>query len=320
MRKMLGALSLAAMCLAGFGGIVSQAEPAPAVAGTVAKPDAGTRLILLGTAGGPGARVDRSGIASLVVVDGVPYLIDAGDGVTRQLVRAGFAERDIRNVFLTHLHDDHTVGLPALTSFAYTVAPPSGPSPVTTWIMGPPGTGRLVEGLLSFLAASAEIRMAERPRLAKPAAMIRARELGVGEVYADDRVKVTAIENTHFNLPASEAARNKSYSYRFETKGRSIVFTGDTGPSERLREFARNADVLVAEMITPADVRSVPPQVVRHMLEEHLTATQLGKLAQQAGVKTLVLSHVRSVAKSDLAEIRKVYAGRIIAGRDLLEL
>lgn len=278
------------------------------------------RLVLLGTAGGPGAMIDRAGIASLVVVDNVPYLIDAGDGVTRQLVRAGFEERDVGHVFLSHLHDDHTAGLPALATFRYTIPPRPGAAPEPMQIVGPPGTNRLVDGLLTFMAASAEIRMAERPRLPKPAVTIRARELQPVDVFDDGRVKVTAIENTHFHLAPEWAGRNKSYSFRFEAKGRSIVFTGDTGPSDKLVQFARDADVMVAEMITPADIKSVPQQIVQHMITEHLTATDLGKLAQQARVKTLVLSHVRTVTPSDIAEIRKVYAGRIVAGRDLLEL
>ena len=76
----------------------------------------------------------------------------------------------------------------------------------------------------------------------------------------------------------------------------------------------------VAEMVTPAEVKSVPPQIVRHMLAEHLTAFELGKLAREAGVKTLVLSHIGPVGKSDIAAIRKAFAGRIVIGRDLQEL
>lgn len=319
MRRIIGWSMLTVAGIATAISVVAPAQPAARQAKPAVQKN-GMRLILLGTAGGPGAMVDRAGIANLVVVDNVPYLIDAGDGVTRQLARAGFDERNVRHVFLSHLHDDHTAGLPALATFGYTIPPRPDAAPVPLQIIGPPGTNRLVDGLLAFMAASAEIRMAERPRLPKPSLTIRAEELDPVDVFTDGRVKVTAIENTHYHLAPEWAARNKSYSFRFESKGRTIVFTGDTGPGEKLVEFARDADVLVAEMITPADIKSVPPQIVKHMIAEHLTATDLGKLAQQARVRTLVLSHVRSVAPSDIAEIRKVYSGRIVAGRDLLEL
>lgn len=319
MRRGFGWTLLAAVAMTGW--MATGARIGAATATAQSLPAAsGTRLILLGTAGGPGARLERSGIASLLVADGTPYLIDSGDGVTRQLVRVGFEERDIRTIFLTHLHDDHTAGLPALASFAYTIPPRPGAAPAPVEIMGPPGTGRLVDGLLSFLQVSAEIRMAERPRLPAPGTVFRARELPVGEAYADPRVKVTAIENSHFHLPGPAANRNRSYSYRFETRNRTIVFTGDTGPSDRLRDLARGADILVAEMVTPAEVKGVPPQIVQHMLAEHLTPPELGKLARDAGVKTLVLSHIGAVGKSDVAAIRKAFAGRILIGRDLLEL
>lgn len=62
----------------------------------------------------------------------------------------------------------------------------------------------------------------------------------------------------------------------------------------------------------------MPPQIVQHMLAEHLTPPELGKLARDAGVKTLVLSHIGAVGKSDVVEIRKVFSGRIVVGRDLL--
>lgn len=319
MRRLVGLSILAATAISTGWFAPAPARQAAHQAQAVAK-QAGTRLILLGTAGGPGAMVERAGIASLLVVEGKPYLIDAGEGMARQLVRAGFDERDVDTVFLTHLHDDHTSGLPALASFRYTIPPRPGSVPTPLEVIGPPGTARLVDGLLAFMDVNAEIRMAERPRLPKPAATIRARELGAADVFDDGRVKVTSMENTHYHLPPQWAARDKSYSYRFETKDKTVVFTGDTGPSDRLVDFARGADVLVAEMITPADIKSVPAPIVEHLLTEHLTAADLGKLATQARVKTLVLSHVRTLAPSDVADIRKVYSGRIVAGQDLLEL
>jgi len=90
-------------------------DPAPAAPTTAS--DHTTRLILLGTAAGPMPRALRSQPSNLLVVDGTPYLIDAGDGVARQLVTAGFKVSDVRHIFITHHHIDHNAGLSALMSF-----------------------------------------------------------------------------------------------------------------------------------------------------------------------------------------------------------
>lgn len=277
-----------------------------------AKPmEANETLTLLGTYGGPGASAERSGIASLITIDGHNYLIDAGEGVVRQLARVGIDARNVPTVFLTHLHDDHTAGLPALATFAYTLRSP------TLTVVGPPRTQRMVDSLIGWIGSNAEIRGAEQPRK-PPGAVIFSRDAGPGVIYTDDNLRVIAAENSHFHLPAgSPASRNVSYSLRFESKGRTIVFTGDSGPSEALEKLAENADILVCEMATEADLRTLPTDVVAHTLTEHLSPEEVGKLAAKAHVATVILSHVRNVSNSDLAIIRRHYSGRVILGRDL---
>jgi ribonuclease BN (tRNA processing enzyme) len=286
-----------------------------AVSAPGATPDAVAQadnsLILLGTAGGPGAMTDRSGIASLLDVGGTLYLIDAGDGVTRQLVRAGYSEPDVKIVFLTHLHDDHTAGLPALASFRWTLRA----EPLQ--ILGPPKTEELVAGLLAFLKPNADIRMQER-RLPLPSQTITGRDLPIGLAYSDEQVRVFALENTHFHLePGGTGDGHKSYSYRFELPGRTIVFTGDTGPSDALTAFAAGADILVAEMVSPADIAQVPPDVVKHMLDEHLSTETLGQLAQAAGVRKVVISHNRAATEQDVQAVKLHFSGDVVLGRDL---
>lgn len=270
----------------------------------------GTTLTLLGTGGGPGGNPDRAGIASLLTVDGKPYVIDAGEAVSWQLAKAGVSEAQVSTVFLTHLHDDHTAGLPGLATFAYTRRS-KGMN-----IIGPKSTMNVVAGIHAYMQASAQIRGAEQ-RLAAPSKIITSEEVGTGRIHSDDRVTVTAIENTHFHLPVEIAAEHKSLSYRFKTRDKVIVFTGDTGPSPAVAEFAKGADILVCEIASAAEIARVPPEVRRHMLEDHLSGAEVGKLATAAGVKTVILSHFRSVAPADVEDVKRNFKGRVVVGTDL---
>jgi ribonuclease BN (tRNA processing enzyme) len=302
--------SIAAILLVVTSAQAAQEAP-PATAAQRAQADG---ITLLGTGGGPGGRIDRAGIATLLQVDGQAYLVDAGEGVARQLARAGISERAIDRVFLTHLHDDHFAGLLALATFAFTQRSPR------LQVVGPVGTQQLASGVVSVMDASARIRMAEGPFPGPPNAFLKAEEFGAGPVYQDANVRVTAIENTHFRLAPETAARNKSYSLRFDFGGKSVVFSGDTGPSAALEGLARGADILVAEMVSADDRRSVPPSVLKHMDEEHLSPTEVGKLAQRAGVKMLVLSHVGRVERAEVEEVRRNFSGQVVLGVDLMKL
>lgn len=310
---MLFVLAAATACV----GTVAPAAQAsqPAVAAEATNEASAVRITLLGTGGGPGGRVERAGIATLLQVGERNYLIDAGDGVSRQLAHAGLGDVDIPIVFLTHLHDDHYAGLPALATFAYTLRSRS------LHLAGPAGTEQLRSALADLLQVSANIRMVENRLPYAPDQFLHATEYTQNPVYHDDRVTVTAVENHHFRFgPDSPAASNKSYGLRFETGGKVIAFTGDTGPDPRVDELARGADVLFAEMVSAADRLLVPPQILRHMDEEHLSPAAVGQLATRAGVKKLVLTHIGNVSEEDIAEVRRHYLGELVVGADLTEI
>lgn len=296
-----------------------------------------TRLILLGTAAGPIPRVLRSQPANLLVVDGEPYLIDCGNGVSRQLVMAGFEPADVRHIFITHHHIDHNADLGALMSFDWvedyqrnaTSAPP-------VQIYGPPSTTYLVQAALDYLSVAERIFSAGMP--APPAkGQFQAHDIDHdGLVYADEHVRVTAAENTHFHEASSSPkyGKDRSYAYRFDTPGRSVVFTGDTGPSEAVTKLAEGADVLVTEIenvesmmkgFTGKMTEAQAADFRKHLEQEHLTPETVGKMAAAAHVKAVVLTHftpdedVPTDASSFTKGIRKYYNGPVIAGRDLLE-
>lgn len=272
-----------------------------------------TVLTLLGTRGGPGPLPDRAGIASLVTVGERHYLIDAGGGVTEQLAKAGVPVSDIDTVFLTHLHDDHTASLPALMTYALMAQSPG------MTIHGPAQTGELVARANDFIAINARIRRTEMAgRFELPDALFKAKEFDSGVVFDDGTVTVTAVANTHYKLAAEALdGRTQSYALRFDTPDRSIVFTGDTGPSGATVELARGADILVAEMISLRDTANVPEFLLPHLLQEHLTAEEVGKLASAAGVGTVVASHVRGPSEADAEEIARHFDGHIVIGEDL---
>jgi len=210
-----------------------------------------TLLVLLGTGARPIPRKDRSQPANLLVVGGRPYLIDAGNGVARQLDHAGFVPSDVRTVFITHHHVDHNADMGELMSFAWIEDNRRNDKSVAPMrFYGPASPSTLVQAAQSFLAVSERILRAGVP-MAPVAGRFEGHDIaGPGEVFRDDRIVVTAVENSHYMGANTNAAAtaDKSYSYRFDTPSRSVVFCGDTGPSESLTALAKDADVLVCEV------------------------------------------------------------------------
>jgi ribonuclease BN (tRNA processing enzyme) len=214
---------------------------------TTATPE--TTLITLGTRGGPLPTKDRAQSSNLLVVNGTLYLIDAGGGVTRRIVQAGYDFRKVGKIFITHAHSDHTAGIATLlvSEWEYQRAEPID-------IYGS-GVEALVKGAIDYLTPNAEIRWAEGKQ--RPMAdLFHGHDVAPGLVYQDANVKVTAIENTHFHFQPGTLpyGKYKSYSYRFETPGRVVFFTGDTGPSDAVVELAKGADLYVTETTSPDDV------------------------------------------------------------------
>lgn len=208
---------------------MAQTSPAPS--------KTGTRLITLGTSGGPNPRGQRAQSFNLLIVNGALYVIDAGDGVSRRLAKAGINIREIGTIFVTHHHDDHTAGLGTLMSVAWDQ---QRTKPINVY--GPPRTEELVKAAVQYFTISAEIRIADGGRTLPIAQVFLGHDVGTGVIYQDANVKVTAVENSHYDFHKGAASgKHKSYSYRFETPHRVIVFTGDTGASDAVTELAKGA-------------------------------------------------------------------------------
>jgi ribonuclease BN (tRNA processing enzyme) len=310
-------------------------ESAAQTAGARSK--VGTHLITLGTMGGPQSRTHRAQSSNLLIVNGALYVVDAGDGVARRLAEAGINVRDIGTIFITHHHDDHTAGLGTLMSVAWDQ---NRNTPINAY--GPPGTEALVKAAVQYFTLSSEIRIADGGHTVPIARVFFGHDVGTGVVYQDGNIKVTAVENTHFEFHKGgpDAGKFKSYSYRFETPDRVIMFTGDTGPDDAVTELAKGADLLVAEVNSLDDRKQALIDagrwqamsekerlgIMAQATQRHLSPDAVGMMAARANVKTVVLTHLmyRPPPNTDnytpwADEVKKYFSGQVLIAKDLSE-
>jgi ribonuclease BN (tRNA processing enzyme) len=296
--------------------------------------DRGSTLILLGTQGGPGVTLTRSQTANVLVVGDRQYLIDCGYGTVRALTQAGLGFNNISNIFMTHLHNDHTSDLAALLSLKWT----SGGAAETN-VHGPFGTAAMVKGAIEFYKADTEIRIVNEGRTVRPESLFYGKDLevsGITEVFRDERVRVKAAQNTHYPERAIKQMPHRSFAYRFDMADRSIVFSGDTAYCSDLVELARNADLFVCETIgipqrkqieqVAKDAAANKESIGRHVVETHSTTEVVGRMASEAKVKAVVLNHIvggpgpkdtlESFESGLVESVRKVFAGPVTVGRD----
>ena len=280
-----------------------------------------TRIVLLGTKGGPNLGTSgRNNPSTLLLITGIRYVIDCGYGVSRQLLSAGLSLRQLRYIFITHHHSDHNLEYGALLYNASV-----GGQPVHVDAYGPVGLKKLTRDFFEYEKFDVETRMVDEG-WPDPRQVTGVHEFDKpGLVMQNDDVKVTSCRVRHPPI-------TQSYAYRFDAKDRSVVISGDTAYAPELAEFAKGADVLVHEvMYLPAIealIARVPngPKLRAHLLASHTSTEDVGKIAAQAGVKTLVLTHFvpgddPSITDEQWAEgVRKHFSGQIIVGKDLMDI
>jgi ribonuclease BN (tRNA processing enzyme) len=296
-----------------------------AIAGALGRPRAaaqrgGTRLILLGTGGGPRPRKASSASAQVIVSNNAAYVIDCGDGVARQLAFAGIPLSTLRHVFITHQHSDHTADYGNLILLAWAAGLSTR---VDTW--GPPPLERMTKLFFEMNASDIDTRVSNEGRVPL-APLVHVHEISAGgAVMSDDNVRVTAALVDHPPVVPS-------FAYRFDARDRSIVISGDTAPSQNLVKLAAGADVLVHSVMYPPAIDRLAARVPNaaalkaSILAHQTSAEDAGRIAQQAGVKTLVLSHFVPPDDPGVTEAmwleaaRRHFAGTVTVGRDLLEV
>lgn len=306
-----------------------------ATSGVPAQSSGAPRLLLLGTQGGPNFNTHRGEAASAVLVDDRIFLVDCGYGALGALVRANLNYRAVEHVFLTHLHDDHAADLVALLGHQWT-----GGRVAPTFVHGPAGTRRLVDAAIRYNQVNEEIRLVDEARSVRVAQMFRAHEVRAtaepATVLREADVTVRAVQNTHYPAETLRRVSHRSLALRFDVRGHSIVFSGDTAWSANLVELARGADVLVCEAMHVAATRrgfdervaagayaDNPEGIWRHIVDTHTPLDVAGRMAREAGVGTLVLNHIIPGGWNPelddefyRREAAREFTGRIIVGRD----
>ena len=312
--------------------LAAAATLAALVIGSQAQAEAAPKLTFttLGTNSGPIPNPKRSEPANLVRYGDTVILVDVGDGAAEQLAKAGVLIGAPATVLISHLHFDHTGGL-----FAFLGMRHQGRNLGPITIYGPRGTKATVDGLREAMKEGNVVAGTILGRISTADDGIKVVEINDGDTVQIGPIKVTAASNTHYATlpPGSQAARDSvSLSYRFEAPGRSITYTGDTGPSAAVERLATGSDLLVSEIMDPAlaighikeQNPGAPASILNivedHFRREHLSPDEVGLLAQRAGVRSLVLTH--DALKDDEiagagATIATHFKGRVRFAKDL---
>jgi ribonuclease BN (tRNA processing enzyme) len=272
-----------------------------------------TQVVMLGT-GTPNADPERSGPSVAVVVRGKAYLVDCGPGVVRRAAAAqrngiaALAPEKLGIVFITHLHSDHTVGLPDLL--------------LTPWVLerreplevyGPTGVRAMTDHVLAAWAEDIRVRNEGLEPDKTDGWQIHTHEVTGGVAYQDSNVVVTAIPVLHANW-------RRAFGYKFQTPDRTIVISGDTRPSDALVKACDGCDILVHEVYSADRFATRTPEWQRYHADAHTSTVELAALATRARPRLLVLYHQLFWGTDDaglVREVRRGYDGAVVSGRDL---
>jgi ribonuclease Z len=270
------------------------------------------KVTLLGT-GSPRPTISRFGPSILVEAGNQKLLFDCGRGSTQRLYQLKIPFAEVTTLFLTHLHSDHTVGIPDLW--------------LTGWVMGrnaalrvwgPAGTKEMMVHLEQAYAFDVHIRRDVDTKLPGKGAVVVARDIDEGVVYDDAGLKVTAFLVDHGPV-------KPALGYRIDFAGRSVTLSGDTSFSENLIHFAHGTDVLIHEVIDPEAYREVvntfTAEQRQKVIEHHTTPEQAGIVFTRVKPKLAVYSHIVPPDVPDIIpHTRKTYSGPLEVGQDLMSI
>lgn len=289
-------------------------------------------FVTLGTAGGPVPLKHRAQPAHAVISGERTILVDCGDGAMGQLMRAGIDFRHVNEIIISHHHFDHIGGLYTCLGINMML---QRKSPLK--IYGPPGTSEIIRGLLESCNVPRATGFGiPGQTLPHPNEFVEVYDLLPEHTLNFDDLRISFCENTHFRVEEDFGKPGPiSFSMRFDTETRSIVYTGDTGPCEKLEQFSHFADLLVAPLMDAEKimhkVRMKNPHMseeslnmmAEHMAKHFLTAGQLGDLANVSKVGHVVAVHIpldymnQKTAPDYIKQISLKFSGKITLAEDL---
>lgn len=272
-----------------------------------------TKLILLGT-GTPFADPTKSGPSLAIVVNNTSYIVDCGPGVVRRAAEAsklGFPSLEaaqLKTLFITHLHSDHTIGL---ADIILTPAVLDRNAPIR--IYGPVGSKKMTDDLMSAYKEDIAIRINGLEKGDAIAYQVYTNEIKEGQIYKDSNLTVTAFNVQHGQW-------DNAFGFVFQTKDKKIVISGDCTYSENLIKYAKDCDILVHEVYSDAGLKKRTQRWQDYHSTFHTSTYQLADIANQVKPKLLILNHQLTFGtslQSLLDELKSKYAGPVVNGADL---
>lgn len=272
-----------------------------------------TQLILLGT-GTPFANPEKSGPSLAIVVNNVSYLVDCGPGVVRRAAQANqkgivaLAPENLKKLFITHLHTDHTLGY---ADIIFTPAVLDRNAPLEVY--GPVGLKNMTTHLLQAYSEDMHIRIDGLEKGNKLGYKVNVHEISNGIIYKDSNIIVKAFKVKH-------GSWKWALGYRFETLDKTIVVSGDCTYSEALIENAKNCDILVHEVFSEEGLAKREQRWKNYHSTFHTSTSQLATIANKVKPSLLILTHqltFGSSLNSLITEINRTYKGSVVNGNDL---
>ena len=272
-----------------------------------------TKLILLGT-GTPFADPTKSGPSLAIVVNNTSYIVDCGPGVVRRAAEAsklGFPSLEaaqLKTLFITHLHSDHTIGL---ADIILTPAVLDRNAPIS--IYGPVGSKKMTDDLMSAYKEDISIRINGLEKGDAIAYQVYTNEIKQGQIYKDSNLTVTAFNVQHGQW-------DNAFGFVFQTKDKKIVISGDCTYSENLIKYAKDCDILVHEVYSDAGLKKRTQRWQDYHSTFHTSTYQLADIANKVKPKLLILNHQLTFGtslQSLLDELKSKYAGPVVNGADL---
>ena len=271
----------------------------------------GTQVLMLGS-GTPNAEADRVSSGLVVAVDGRPYLVDCGHGIVQRVVQArtkgliSWDTTDLDRLFVTHLHADHSVGIPDLL---YTPWIHGRETPVDAY--GPVGLDNMLAHIQLAYAENIREHRSAHP-CSEQGYRAQAHEAQAGHCYRDDRIEVQAQPADHGDLAA--------LSYKFLTPAGTVVVSGDTKPTPGFADWARGCDLLIHEVYSARQLPDRPSAWRAYHSRVHTSTRELAALANEIRPGRLLLYHQLfwGLTPPELvAEITSEYAGEVLSTSDL---